>query len=102
MDKWADYCITGVKYHPRRTAINEVLVWDDMGPNLANARYVPRQAVVDALDGGATCVTAFVGTDGKYYRGQDVRVLNTTHGRFIRTDRDHILTDNLNRLPEYA
>lgn len=102
MEKWADYCITGVKYHPRRSAINEVLVWDDTGLSLSNARKVSRQAVVDALGRGATCVTAFVGADGKYYRGQDVRVLNTVYGQFIRTDRDRILADNLNKLPEYA
>ena len=101
MQKWADYCITGVKYHPRRTAINEVLLWDDTGAGINNARHVTRQAVVDALDRGATCVTAFMGTDGRYYRGEDVRVVNTPFGRFIRTDRNNILADNLDRLPEY-
>ena len=100
--KWADFCITGVKYHPPRTPITEVLVWDDTGPSLSNPRYVSRQAVVDALSRGATCVTAFVGSDGRYYRGEDVRVVVTPHGRFIRTDRDHTLVDNLNNLPEYA
>lgn len=69
---------------------------------MSNPRRVVRQTVVDALDRGATCVTAFVGSDGTFHRGEDVRVVNTPTGRFIRTDRDRILADNLDNLPEYV
>jgi Protein of unknown function (DUF3892) len=100
--KWADYAITAVKYHPFRTAITEVEIRNDNGTSLGPSRRVTRQAVVDALGRGESAVTAFLGQDGSFHRGENVRVLNTTHGRFLRTDRDHILADNLNNLPEYA
>jgi hypothetical protein len=87
--KWADYAIT------------EVEIRNDNGAGLGAPRRVTRQAIVDALDRGETCVTAFRTADGNFHRGEDVRVVNTTHGRFIRTDRDNILADNLNKLPEY-
>jgi hypothetical protein len=100
--KWADFTITAVKYHPRRTAIAEVEIRSDNGAQLGAPQRASRQAVIDVIDRGQTCVTAFRTADGKFHRGEDVRVVNTPHGRFIRTDRDGILADNLNNLPEYS
>jgi len=100
--KWANFVITAVKYHPRRTAITEVEIRADNGAHLGPPQRATRQSVIDAIDRGQTFVTAYRQPDGNFRRGEDVRVVNTPHGRFIRTDRDNILADNISKLPEYA
>jgi hypothetical protein len=101
MEKWADFCITGVRYHPPRTAIREVEIRDDNGSGLSAPRRVTREAVVDAIDRGSTFVTAYRGPTGQFQRGEDVRVVDLPPGRYIRTDRNRVQRDNLDNLPEY-
>jgi hypothetical protein len=62
---------------------------------------VARQDVVSAILRGTTFVTAYL-RDGKWKKGEDVRVV-TVHGvRLIRTDNNSTKADNLGALPEYA
>ena len=101
MAKWADFVISKVKYNRDHTHIVEVEVRTDTGESISNdPRRIVRQEVVSAILRGATFVTAYV-RDGKWQRGEDVRVV-TIHGeRYIRTDNNSIRADNLGALPEY-
>jgi hypothetical protein len=101
MAKWADFVVTKVKYNRDHTQIVEVEVRTDTGESIANdPRRTVRQEVVSAILRGTTFVTAYL-RDGKWQKGEDVRVV-TIHGeRFIRTDSNSVKADNLGALPEY-
>lgn len=101
MAKWADFVITKVKYNQDRTHIVEVEVQTDTGEAISNdPRRMARHEVVAAILQNTTFVTAYL-RDGKWQKGEDVRVV-TIHGeRFIRTDSNSVKADNLGELPEY-
>lgn len=102
MAKWADFVIAKVKYNRDHTQIVEVETRSDTGESISNdARRVSRPDVVAAILRGTTFVTAYM-RDGKWQKGEDVRVV-TIHGeRFIRTDSNSGRADNLGNLPEYV
>lgn len=101
MAKWADFVIAKVKYNRDHTQIMEVEVRADTGESISSdPRRMDRQEVVSAIQRGTTFVTAYI-RDGKWQKGEDVRVV-TIHGeRFIRTDNNSLKADNLGALPEY-
>ena len=99
--KWADFCVTRVKYASDRTAIVEVEARPDLGDSLGTAEKVSRQTVVTAiLNRGTTFVTTPVKND-KYVRGATVNVVEIRGEQYLRTNRDAIRADNLGELPEY-
>lgn len=102
MMKWADFVITMVKYNRDHTQIAEVEVRADRGESISNdPKRTSRQDVVSAILRGTTFVTAYL-RDGKWRRGEDVRVVMVQGVRHIRTDNNSIKADNLGALPEYA
>jgi hypothetical protein len=101
MAKWADFVITKVRYNREHTQIVEVEVRVDSGETISGeARRMLRQDVVTAIRGGTTFSTAYL-RDGKWQKGEDVRVVTINGDRFIRTDNNSITADNLGSLPEY-
>ena len=99
--KWADFCITRVKYASDRTAIVEVEARRDLGDSLGTAERVSRTTVISAiLDRGTKFVTAPIKND-KYVRGATVNVVEIRGEQYLRTNRDAIRADNLGELPEY-
>ena len=101
MEKWADYCISSVKYDSKHTHIVGVKVHEDKGDTVGNAEEWTRIQVVSARERGRTFVTIFKGSDNQWHRGQDVDILIVNREKFIRTDRDQIAADNLEKLPEF-
>jgi hypothetical protein len=100
MAKWADFAITKVKYNREHTHIDEAEVRSDNGDSISDPGYWSRQDIVSAILRGTTFVTAYW-RDGKWQKGEDVRIV-TIHGeRFIRTDNNSTKSDNLGSLPEY-
>lgn len=102
MSKWADYCIVAVRYDAKRTSIVEVEAKADTGTSLEASQKARRATVVEALESGTTFVTAFKTNDGKWSRGEDVRIARVQGQKFLRTDANAITADNLGELPEYA
>jgi hypothetical protein len=99
--KWADFCVTRVKYGRDRIAIVEIEAMPDLGDSFGAPRRITRQAVVDAiLLRGTTFVTAPI-KDGNHVRGADLSVVEIHRVHFLRTDRNAIMSDNLGQLPEY-
>jgi hypothetical protein len=102
MAKWADFVITKVKYNHEHTHIVEVETRADTGDSISSdTRRMNREDIVSARLRSITFVTTFL-REGKWQKGEDVRVV-TVHGeRFIRTDNNSVNADNLGSLPEYT
>lgn len=101
MAKWADYCISRVRYNSERTHIVKVEVAEDKGDSLGTTQEWLRGQVVSALERGKTFVTIVKGNDGKWRRGQDVHIVTVNGVKYIRTDRNARASDNLENLPEF-
>lgn len=101
MPKWADFVIIKVKYNRDRTQLEEVETRVDTGDALSSdPGWMTRQQVVEALP-EVTFVTAYP-KDGKWTRGEDVRVVTIRGEHFLRTDSNAVKADNLGELPEYV
>lgn len=101
MSKWADYCISAVRYNPEHTHIVKVRVCQDLGEQLGNSTEWMRSEVVTSIGQGKSFVTIYKNADGKYNKGEDVRVVAVTAVKYIRTDANSKAADNLGNLPEF-
>jgi len=101
MDKWADYGISRVRYNKERTHIEKVEVWEDKGDSLSGPEVWSRLQVVSTIDEGKTFVTVPRTGEGKWRKGEDVRVITIRGSKYIRTDRNETAKDNLGNLEEF-
>ena len=100
MDKWADYGISAVQYDIEKTRINKVKVHEDEGDTIGVAAIWLRSDVISSLENNETFVTIIKGSDGKWKKGEDVRIVKINNINYIRTDRNQKSSDNLGNLPE--
>ena len=100
MAKWADYCISAVRYNTERTHIVKVKVHIDNGDTIGNATEWTRSDVVTAIGAGKTFVT-ITSTSGNWHKGEDVRSVTIGGVKYIRTDANSKASDNLGNLPEF-
>ncbi len=100
MAKWADYCISKVHYNDKHTHIVTVRAMPDKGEELGSEVEFKREDVVSKLGQGITFVTVTL-NDGKYKKGEDVRIVTINGTKYIRTDQNQKESDNLGALPEY-
>ena len=98
MAKWADIVITKVGYDRTETRIVQVEIRPDTGTSIGQASRATRQQVVASIERGVTYVTAYM-RNGKWQRGEDVRVVAIRGVKYLRTDRNRIEADNLGSLP---
>ena len=101
MVKWADFLISAVSYNVPRTHIKMVRVHQDQGDSVSGASEVERLIIVQNIEKGITYMTIFRGNTNKWKIGQEVRILQVGNEKYIRTDKDAIATDNLDKLPEF-
>jgi len=101
MTKWADYCISSVRYNPEHTHIVKTKVHTDGGDTLGGASEWTRTEVVDAIGRGKTFVTITRSSDSKWSKGEDVRIAIVNSTKYIRTDANSKASDNLGSLPEF-
>jgi len=101
IDKWADYCISAVSYNSKKTHIEKVKVHKDHGNTIGNPSVWLRTKVVSSLENGNTFVTISNGTEGKWNKGADVRIVIVNGTKYIRTDMNQKAGDNLGNLPEF-
>jgi len=101
MAKWADYCISAVRYNPERTHIVKVKVHINSGDTIGTATEWTRSEVVTVIGAGKTFVTITRTTDGKWNKGEDVRIIIVNGVKYIRTDANSKASDNLGNLPEF-
>lgn len=101
MSKWADYLVSGVKHDSRMGSIVELEVQRDLGSEVGSPQRASRSWVVNAIESGVTFVTVYR-SNGKFHRGEDVRVIQIGWYKYLRTDPNGIGADNLGSLPEVA
>jgi hypothetical protein len=100
MAKWADYCISRVRYNEKHSHIVKVEAMPDNGENLGAKVEFTREDVVAKIDRGITFVTITL-SEGKWKKGEDVRIVKINGVKYIRTDQNQKESDNLGALPEY-
>jgi hypothetical protein len=101
MAKWADYCITAVRFNERHTHIDQVKRRVDNGDSLGETSIVSRQAVIADLKRGISHITVFKGVDDKWSKGQEVFIVTLNGIEYIKTVEDKTTKDNLDELPEF-
>lgn len=100
MVKWADYCISRIRYNASRTHIDGLRVHVDDGETIGSYNDWPRNQVVNAINQGKSFVTITF-KDGQWYNGADVHVVPVNGVKYLRTDKNSIASDNLGNLPEF-
>jgi hypothetical protein len=101
MAKWADYCITAVRFNEKHTHIDQVKRRVDNGESLGDTSIVYRQTVIADLKRGTSYVTVFKNADDKWNKGQNVFIVTVNGTEYIKTIEDKISIDNLDELPEF-
>jgi hypothetical protein len=101
MTKWADYCISAVRYNSEHTHIVKVKVHVDSGDQIGSPTEWPRSEVVFAIENRKTFVTITRSSDGKWSKGEDVRIITVGGVKYLRTDANSKASDNLGNLPEF-
>ena len=101
MAKWADYGISEVRYDLAENHIVAVMCHEDTGDSIAAGVEITRATVVTRIESGKTFVTIRKNSEGKYVRGEDVRVVEIDGAKYIRTDANKTKADNLGTLPRF-
>ena len=100
MEKWADYCISRVRYNDKGMEIVRVHVHEDMGDTIGASRAWRRGEFLSALENGTSCVTIFRDTDGTWQKGHKVNLVTVDDMGYIRTDQAQQAFDFLKDVPE--
>jgi hypothetical protein len=101
MAKWADYCISGVRFNDKHTHIDKVRRLPDNGDSLGSSSEVSRQTVISELKDGTTYVTIFKDENQKWKKGRAVFIVSMNGVDYIKTVADNTTKDNLDELPEF-
>ena len=99
--KWADYCISAVRFNSTHTHIDYVRAAVDNGSTLGVWQDYTRATVIAALKKGTTFVTVYRGSDGNFRKGQPVYVIVVRGVEYIKTRDNGRAEDNLDDLPEF-
>lgn len=100
MAKWADYCISAVRYSYSGKHIDKVRVHTDDGQTIGPPTESTRTQVITAIEAGRSFVTIYA-RDDKWRRGEDVRIVKVNGNKYIRTDANSKEEDNLGDLPKF-
>lgn len=102
MAKWADFEISKVRYDSAESHIVAVMCHEDSGgDSIATGVETTRATIVSRIGSGKTVVTTRLNSEGKYMRGEDVRVVVIDGEKYIRTDANNTKSDNLGTLPRF-
>jgi hypothetical protein len=61
--------------------------------------WYTKAEVISRIEQGSGFMTISIGSNG-WNKGADIHVVNTTSGKYLRTDGNNIARDNLGNLPE--
>jgi len=101
MTKWADYCISAVRYNSEHSHIVRVKVHVDSGDKIGDPTEWIRSEVVSAIEARKTFLTITRSSNGNWKKGEDVRIILIGGIKYLRTDVNSKPSDNLENLPEY-
>ncbi|MCK4296809.1 MAG: DUF3892 domain-containing protein [Candidatus Marinimicrobia bacterium] len=101
MAKWADYCISAVRYDSEQKHIEKVKVHKDLGDTIGASSEWTRSEVVEKIEKENSFVTIIRNSNGNWNKGEDVHIITVKGNKYIRTDNNEIEEDNLENLPEF-
>lgn len=103
MAKWADLCITAVRYSSEHTHIDRVRARPDLGEELGPEAEYTRSQIVSFIEGGKTVITVYRDppNTGNWKKGAKVEVVVIEGTKYLRTDNNRVKKDNLGNLPEF-
>jgi hypothetical protein len=99
--KWADFCISAVRFNAAHTHIDYLRTHPDNGDALGVAQTYARSQVVAAIQTGTTFATVFRAEDGNWKFGAKVFIIHVHGIPYLKTVADGTPRDNLDRLPEF-
>lgn len=101
MAKWADYGISEKKMNDEDTYIEWVKVHPFNDNNqLKKPFFGTREQVITELNAGRTFITILENEKGTFNKGANVNLVPENDPKYIRTDKNEIEMDNLEKLPE--
>jgi hypothetical protein len=100
MNKWADYCISHVRFNPEKTHIYQVKVLEDGSDRLLDIGIWTRTEVLNSLNDGKTFCTIIEGTNA-WEMEAIVKKVTINNKDYIKTIKDSIEKDNLGNLPTF-
>ena len=100
MAKWADYCISAVRYNEDDDFIAKVKVHEDKGDTLGTSEIWSRKKVITEIEDDQSFMTVLK-NDGKWKKGQNVHIITVDKVKYLRTDSNSKKSDNLENLPEF-
>lgn len=100
MAKWADYLISAVRYNTDDTHIIMVKQHNDKGDKISTSEEVARLTVVNNLKSDHSYMTIY-DDDGKWKKGEEVRIIRVGNSEFITTDPNETKKDNLGKLSTF-
>ena len=102
MAKWADYCISAVRYDAEHSHIVKVRVHAYSDTGIGGYSEWTRSDVVNAIQRGSTFVTITLSQDKRtWHKGEDVHIVTVNGVKYLRTDANSRAADNLGNLPEF-
>lgn len=101
MGKWADFCISEVRYDTEHRHITHVNVHKDNGDSIAPPKTYMREEIVDAIRKEVSFITIFKDSNGKWLKGQEVMIIVINRKEYIQTENNNKEIDNLESLPEF-
>lgn len=101
MVKWADYCISHVRYDSSKTHIEQVKIHPDLGDSLGVPSTWVRDDVLDALRNKESFCTITSGANNEWLQGAKVQITTIGGIDYIKTVKDSTEKDNLGKLPTF-
>ncbi len=101
MVKWADYCISHVRYNSSKTHIEQVKVREDLGDSLGEPSTWERADVLDSLRNNESFCTITEDTNNNWIQGAKVKIVTINGTDYIKTEKDSTEKDNLGKLPKF-
>lgn len=100
-NKWADYCISAVKFNNTHTHIDKVKAHSDEWDKISAYEEYTRLEIISMIKKWKTFVSITKDSEGKWKKGQPVFIVLINNVEYIKTVRNDKAVDNLDDLPEF-
>jgi len=101
MSKWANYGISAVKFNAGRKLVEQVVAQLDLETIFGTPSVFSRREIVAAVKKNFSFVTIYIREDGKWKKGQVLRLANINGHEYLKTVDDPEEADTLDNLPEF-
>ena len=88
MEKWADYCISAVRYDENYLHAAKLRVHADKGSSLGKEETWSRDKIIAKMDEGSNFTVVRNGHNGDWEKGPDIKIITVDEKRFLRTDEE--------------